>query len=336
MAQMMSGGLYQKEHAKLEGRQAAYQVEVERRKDAGEDEISYEDWLKKETEKDEEAKKKQKEEREQARAAELDRQHRAAYDIEVERRRQTGEDEISFEDWKELERKREEELRRERIGGVVMTDDADLDAEEKRLLQETKSKGYYHGRLGTVLSDAAPKPQQVESGSMPQEATDGQVGSEWNQAGTWEEKDMTSWVKERLTAWLRQASISAPSVTMPSGHTAATTAKVTKVKTLSGDAQLVTVRKRPKHGYIFEAELSFSLSFKGAESGGADETINGNLSLPDLTDAVQPAELRIDARWKGSGPSADLQSLATEWLDRLRENVRFQVAGFREEYQQKR
>jgi len=333
---VMSGGLYQEQHAKLGKQQAAYQEEVQRRQDAGEDEISYEDWLKKHEEKEEETKRKQKEEQEKERAAELERQERAAYDADVERRRQAREEEVSFEDWKELERKREEELRRERIGGVVRTDDVDLDAEERRLLEETRSKGYYHGRLGTVLSDAAPKPQQVDGTSLPQNAaTNGQVGSEWNQAGTWEEKDMTSWAKERLTAWLQQAIVSAPQVTMPSGQVAAATAKVTKVKSVNGDAQLVMVRKKPKHGFNFEAELSFSLSFKG-EEGGANDSVNGNLSLPELSDSVNPAELRVEARWKGSGPSAELRPLAVEWLDKLRENVRFQVSAFREEYQQRR
>jgi len=335
LSAVMSGGLYQKEHAKLEGRQAAYQEEVQRRKDAGEDEISFEDWQKKEKEKEEEAKKKEKEEREKARTAELERQQRMEYNVEVERRREAGEEEVTFEEWLELERKRDEELRRERIGGVVQTDDADLDAEERRLLQETKSKGYYHGRLGTVLSDAAPKPQQVAGNAPSQDTTNGQIGSEWNQAGTWEEKDMTSWAKERLTAWLQQSFVSVPEVTMPSGQQATATAKVTRVKSLSGDAQLVTVRKKPKHGYNFEADLSFSLSFKG-EEGGANESVNGNLSMPELADFVQPADLRIEAKWKGSGPSSDLKPLAVEWVDKLRENVRCQVSAFREEYQQRK
>mmetsp|Transcript_103895 Transcript_103895/g.268944 ORF Transcript_103895/g.268944 Transcript_103895/m.268944 type:complete len:492 (-) Transcript_103895:220-1695(-) len=96
LSAVMSGGLYQKEHAKLEGRQAAYQEEVQRRKDAGEDEISFEDWQKKEKEKEEEAKKKAREEAE----AERKRQR--------EEERQRREEELRREQ-EELERKKEEE-----------------------------------------------------------------------------------------------------------------------------------------------------------------------------------------------------------------------------------
>merc|ERR1712039_1007231 len=87
------------------------------------------------------------------------------------------------------------------------------------------------------------------------------VGSEWNAAGTWEERDMSAWVKDKLTIWLQQAIVSSDQVTLPSGSVMGVTAKVTKVKSLNGDAQIVMVRKKPRHGYNYEADLSFSVAF---------------------------------------------------------------------------
>jgi len=221
----------------------------------------------------------------------------------------------------------------------VTTDEADLDEEERKLLQETKSKGYYHGRLGTVLSNAAPVPQQVSADQLGSSSDTKHGGSEWNQAGTWEEKDTTAWVKERLTSWLQQASISMPEALLPSGSAVSVTAKVTKVKSLTGEGQIVMVRKQPRHGFNCEADLSFSItvaSTNGEADASKDQSFNGALHLPDLMDAVAPSDLKIDGKWKGSGPPEHLRFSAEGWVDKLRENVRLQVAAFRKEYAEKR
>lgn len=241
---------------------------------------------------------------------------------ENERRKSEGQEELSLEDWRAAQAKKVADDRRTE---VVKADDVDLDEEERKLLEEAKNKGYYHGRLGTVLSDAAPKPQQVANA----EVASNSAGSEWNQAGTWEEKDVSSWAKERLTALLQKAQASCPEVTLPSGSTAAVTAKVTKVKTITGEAHMVYVRKQRRHGFNYEAELSFDLSLGDAGKFG------GYMNLPELMDATTSTQLRIDARWKSGGPSEEILPLAREWLDKLRDNVRSQVAAFREEYQAK-
>lgn len=340
LAQAMTGGLYKEQHAKLGQKQAAYQEEVARRKEVEEETISYEEWLKKEKEKEDELKKQKEEELKELRKTEQTRLVQEAFDRANAQRRESGRGEISFPEWEEEERAREEAARKARVGGVVQADDAGLDAEERRLLQETKAKGYYHGRLGTVLSDAAPKPVQVDASSLSPVKEGNRVGSEWNQAGTWEERDMSTWAKDNLTSWLGQASSSASQVAAPGGRRFSASAKVVKVKSLSGDAQLVWVRKQPKYGYNYEAELNFKVSFRrGLQEDGsdvADESFSGSIILPELVDTVQPAELRMDAKWKGPTTNSDMAPLAKEWLDRLMENIRSQVAAFRTEYHQKR
>lgn len=339
LAQAMQGGLYQEHHDKASKLQTAYDAEVKRREEAEEDKITYEDWLKKEKEKEEDEKKKQKEAREKEKTEAEESRRREHYDQEVERRKEAGEKELTFEEWEEELKRQAEGVRKSRIGGVMMQDTADLDEDERKMLDETKSKGYYHGRLGTVLSDEAPKPKQVEAGSLSSPET-GKVGSEWNDAGTWEEKDMTAWVKERLTALLGLAVVTPAEVTLPEGQVATATAKVSKVKSISGDASVVSVRKKLKHGFVFEAELSFSISFKGKkdEEGKCqiDHRFSGSLNMPELMDAVPPTDIRMDTRWKGTPPSEELRPLVSDWLELLQESVRMQVIAFKEEYRQKR
>merc|ERR1712176_1389626 len=63
---MQGGGMYKEQHDKLARQQILYEEEVSRRKEAGEDEISFDDWQKKRKEAEDEEKKKEKEEREKS------------------------------------------------------------------------------------------------------------------------------------------------------------------------------------------------------------------------------------------------------------------------------
>lgn len=200
-----------------------------------------------------------------------------------------------------------------------------------------------------MLSDEAPKPQQIDSATADVTSPTKNVtaGSEWNQAGTWEEKDTTAWVKERLTAWLEVAKFNVQDFALAS-YSVSAEGKVTRIKSLTGDAQLVTIRKELRHGYNFETELSFTIStttaapvdttnLEGGKTEGVKESASGYLVIDTLMDAVQPLELKIDCKWKGSGPPAVWGSSATEQLlDLLKASVRSQMTAFREEYHQRR
>lgn len=335
----LKGGLYKEQHDKLGRQQAAYAEEMLRRKEAGEAEVTFEEWTKSEKDKEEELRKKQKEEMEKQLEAAQREQEERKWKEENAKRVAEGQEEISLEDWKALQRAQQPRRTEE----VVRTEEVDLDEEERRLLEETKSKGYYHGRLNTVPSAAAPTPQQLaqsDTSVSPMSGADGlspAVGSEWNQAGTWEAKDTTTWAKDRLTNWLQNARVEGSDVSLPSGSKAAVSCKVSKVKSLEGDAQIVVVRKQLKHGFNFEAELSFRFKVLGGTEGTGDESFGGVLGIHELMDAVPAQELKADVKWSSSsGPSEVLLPLAREWVEKLIENVRLQVAGFREEYSQRR
>merc|ERR1719210_3005159 len=87
--------------------------------------------------------------------------------------------------------------------------------------------------------------------------------------------------------------------------------------------------------FNFEAELSFRISVKEGEVGN-DQSFSGVMTLPELMDAISPEELKVDAKWKSGGPPADLTTMASEWVDKLRGSVRSQAAVFRREYQERR
>merc|ERR1719331_461670 len=163
-SQAMKGGLYQDNHKKLDRQKLEYEEEVKRRADAGEDEISWEDWQKKLKDREEDEKKKDKEEREK-RAKELaEEEEQRQLTAENERRKAQGLEEMTIEDWRTAQEKSSPKKEE-----VVTMDTDDLDEEERKMLEETKNKGYYHGRLGTVLSNAAPKPQQLSEGDLRRE-----------------------------------------------------------------------------------------------------------------------------------------------------------------------
>jgi len=332
----MKGGLYEENHRKLERMRLEYDEEVKRRKDAEEDEISWEDWQKKITGMEEAAKKKEKEERETRAKEAAQEEEQRDLDEANKKRREEGLEDLSLEEWRESKRRavcKDE---------VVKTDELELDEEEKKLLQEAKNKGYYHGRLGTVLSDAAPKPQQVEESALGgnNEESEGRRGSVWNQSGgTWEERDTTAWCKDKLTSVLKDARVLTCEKKSQDDELFSVSAAVTTVKSVTGDAQIINVRNKQRCGYNFEAALSFRITVVSLQQSADQEEkpepkkFDGSLTLPELSDTVQPRELRIEAKWKKSAPPECLQSIISECLAELKVSVQDKVIEFLTEYQ---
>ncbi|KAK1289105.1 hypothetical protein QJS10_CPB18g00016 [Acorus calamus] len=100
-------------------------------------------------------------------------------------------------------------------------------------------------------SDAAPPPvprklsAEDVSKQQPLSTT---LGSVWNQAGTWEEKNLNTWASNRIKELL--ASIEP--LELSNGK-----ASITDVSKCAGDAFLVTVRNKKRVGYTYELTLKF-------------------------------------------------------------------------------
>mmetsp|Transcript_11879 Transcript_11879/g.25726 ORF Transcript_11879/g.25726 Transcript_11879/m.25726 type:complete len:450 (-) Transcript_11879:189-1538(-) len=137
-----------------------------------------------------------------------------------------------------------------------------------------------------LIGDIAPKKLDASGGCgndlapKPIAAVDGT--SAWNKAGTWEERDVTPWAKETLTASLLTAEYVLPDGSPSPGAHAA----VSKVSKLDGHASYATVRGKKR--YIYE----FSLTIKWVLTLGDDHkrTCHGEMTFPDVDGTVEHGE----------------------------------------------
>ncbi|KAJ4875242.1 chaperone binding [Raphanus sativus] len=140
--------------------------------------------------------------------------------------------------------------------------------------EEKKKEGSYRYWVREATADAAPPPQpqkltnnnnDVASNAPPA------LGSLWNQAGTWEEKNLTKWATDRLKELL----VSVGSLQFSSGK-----AEIIDVSRCVGDAFLVTVRNKKRVGYTYE----LSLKVQGEWSVNEDaKKVKGSLDIPEFS-----------------------------------------------------
>ncbi|KAJ0261477.1 hypothetical protein HA466_0045940 [Hirschfeldia incana] len=141
--------------------------------------------------------------------------------------------------------------------------------------EEKKKEGSsYRYWVREATADAAPPP-------LPQKLTNNDVvaapnappalGSLWNQAGTWEEKNLTKWATDRLKELLG----SVGSLQFSSGK-----AEIIDVNKCVGDAFLVTVRNKKRVGYTYE----LSLKVQGEWSFEEDiKKMKGSLDIAEFS-----------------------------------------------------
>jgi len=97
------------------------------------------------------------------------------------------------------------------------------------------------------------------------------VGSVWNQAGTWEEKNLNSWANSRIKDLMG----SLGSLAFPTGK-----ASIDEVSKCSGDAFQVIVRNKKRVGYNYELSLRFSGEWLIKEE---NKKIKGHLDIPEFS-----------------------------------------------------
>lgn len=102
-----------------------------------------------------------------------------------------------------------------------------------------------------ATGDAAPLPvprKLTHQDLLAKQSQPAALGSAWNQAGTWEEKNLNQWATDRIKVLLS----SVGSLEFPAGK-----AEITEVSKCVGDAFLVTVRNKKRVGYTYELTLKF-------------------------------------------------------------------------------
>nr|XP_009390484.1 PREDICTED: uncharacterized protein LOC103976869 [Musa acuminata subsp. malaccensis] len=121
--------------------------------------------------------------------------------------------------------------------------------------------------------DAAPLPvpRKLSADDISKQPQPNTLGSVWNQAGTWEERNLNSWASNRIKELLK----SIDSLEFSNGK-----AYIDDVSKCSGDAFLVTVRNKKRVGYTYE----LTLKFKGEWLiQNENKKIKGHLDIPEFS-----------------------------------------------------
>ncbi|KAJ8753239.1 hypothetical protein K2173_017851 [Erythroxylum novogranatense] len=117
---------------------------------------------------------------------------------------------------------------------------------EKAAASSATTASSYTYWVRETTADAVPLPPPKKlSPQHPPSSQPPTLGSVWNGAGTWEEKNLNSWATQRIKELL----VSVGSLEFPGGR-----AEVTEAK-CSGDAFLVTVRNKKRANYTFELTI---------------------------------------------------------------------------------
>ncbi|CAL5049692.1 unnamed protein product [Urochloa decumbens] len=141
------------------------------------------------------------------------------------------------------------------------------------------------------------------------------LGCAWNQAGTWEEKNLNSWANSRIKDLLG----SLDPLEFSTGK-----ASVYEVSRCSGDAFLVIVRNKKRVGYTYELSLKFKGEWLIKE---ANKKVKGHLEIPEFSyGELEDLEVNVrfsDEKDLSSNDKAqickDLKSFLSPIQEKLRE-----------------
>ncbi|KAL6888531.1 hypothetical protein ACP4OV_009557 [Aristida adscensionis] len=129
------------------------------------------------------------------------------------------------------------------------------------------------------------------------------LGSVWNQAGTWEEKNLNSWANGRIKDLLG----SLGSLEFPSGK-----ASIDEVSKCLGDAFLVTVRNKKRVGYNYELSLKFRGEWLIKEE---NKKVKGHLDIPEFSFG-ELEDLEVQVRF------SDDKDLTSDDKTRIRKDLK--------------
>ncbi|GLT97460.1 hypothetical protein SLE2022_150220 [Rubroshorea leprosula] len=122
--------------------------------------------------------------------------------------------------------------------------------------------------------DAAPLPAPKKlfpQDILSNQSSSNNLGSVWNQAGTWEEKNLNRWASDRIKELLK----SVDSLEFSSGK-----GEIADVTKCSGDAFLVTVWNKKRVGYTYELTLKVKGEWLVREERRA---VNGNIDILEFS-----------------------------------------------------
>ena len=202
-----------------------------------------------------------------------------------------------------------------------------------------KKTSYFHNELDekskALIGDIAPKKIENPTTTTGENnsnnmSTNTPGTSVWNNAGTWEEKDVSKWAKDALTKLILQTSYTLPS----SSPAPSAVATVTKVSKLDGHASVVVVRGKTRFIYEFSSKLEWQL-----KKDDDDLDCKGTFTIPDIDGTIAIGEgyeihdFSIDSVSNNSAkPIIDRFVHRGGFSEALNEKIDDWVRLFREEY----
>ncbi|XP_062115253.1 uncharacterized protein LOC133829564 isoform X1 [Humulus lupulus] len=190
--------------------------------------------------------------------------------------------------------------------------------------QETTSSYTYWVR--GVTEDAVPLPaprklssNDILSSNAAQPPT--QLGSVWNSAGTWEEKNLNSWATQRIKELV---------MTVDSLELSAGKAQISDLSKCVGDAFLVTVRNKKRVGYTYE----MTLNVKGEWIVGEEKkSIKGYLEIPEFSfGELDELQLQVEVKLSEEKDFSQQEKLQiSQGLKQFLQPVREKLLQFEQE-----
>ncbi|ONK68077.1 uncharacterized protein A4U43_C05F7180 [Asparagus officinalis] len=173
--------------------------------------------------------------------------------------------------------------------------------------EDAEKQSSYTYWVREARDDAAPLPVPkkltADDISKQSQANPNSLGSVWNQAGTWEERNLNTWASNRIKELLG----SLGTLEFSSGN-----ANISEVSKCSGDAFLVTVRNKKRVGYTYELTLKFKGEWLVKEE---KKKIKGHLDIPEFSFG-ELDELQMEARLN------DDKDLTAEEKMRIKKDLR--------------
>lgn len=180
-------------------------------------------------------------------------------------------------------------------GGKDITNDGSNNMRGYKKTADGKTTSYFH----TELSDEAKKligdcrPQKLDDKAIPEPQKAG-VGSAWNQAGTFEQKNCTKYFHDQLRSALRDASVTLPN-DLPD--------VILTVDSVSGDAQITCARGKVRHIYDITLELKWEFVTHD------DKTGKGTIKFESDGDGDYDVDVNVD-----SATHSATRSIVTEFI----------------------
>mmetsp|Transcript_957 Transcript_957/g.1964 ORF Transcript_957/g.1964 Transcript_957/m.1964 type:complete len:228 (-) Transcript_957:93-776(-) len=180
-----------------------------------------------------------------------------------------------------------------------------------------KKTSYFHNELTeeakALIGDIRPQkldnPNAATTTTTTTVATDDKApnnkdASAWNKAGTWEERDVTTWATQTLQqTLLQQATFTLPASSPAPGATITTTKA-----TVTGHASVATVRGKKR--YIYELVVKLEWEFKDD-----DNDATGTLDFPDVDGTCEPGEYEaVNFVVQHASDDAGLTPLLQRWV----------------------